>query len=54
MVRTIYVVYTDQKLGYAQTRSMKQCTGSDFDIDKQRNNMEEKRNISVTLEEARK
>lgn len=24
MVRTIYVVYTDQKLGYAQTRSMKQ------------------------------
>lgn len=24
MVRTIYVVYTDQKLGYAQTRCMKQ------------------------------
>lgn len=111
MVRTIYVVYTDQKLGYAQTRSMKQymflcpfdniqagdmikdkrystamqvvgwdknscevqngiklkviepfllngkvmnqCTGSDFDIDKQRNNMEEKRNVSISLEEAR-
>jgi hypothetical protein len=112
MVRTIYVVYTDQKLGYAQTRSMKQymflcpfdniqagdmikdkrystamqvvgwdksscevqngiklkviepfllngkvmnqCTGSDFDIDKQRNNMEEKRNVVISLEEARK
>nr|DAS05502.1 MAG TPA: hypothetical protein [Crassvirales sp.] len=112
MVRTIYVVYTDQKLGYAQTRSMKQymflcpfdniqagdmirdkrystamqvvgwdknscevqngiklkviepfllngkvmnqCTGSDFDIDKQRNNMEEKRNVAISLEEARK
>lgn len=111
MVRTIYVVYTDQKLGYAQTRSMKQymflcpfdniqagdmikdkrysttmqvvgwdknscevqngiklkviepfllngkvmnqCTGSDFDIDKQRNNMEEKRNVAISLEEAR-
>lgn len=26
--------------------------GSDFDIDKQRNNMEEKRNIKVTLEQA--
>lgn len=24
MVWTIYMVYTDQKLGYAQTRSMKQ------------------------------
>lgn len=24
MVRTIYVVYTDQKLGYAQIRCMKQ------------------------------
>lgn len=112
MVRTIYVVYTDQKLGYAQIRSMKQymflcpfdniqagdmikdkrystamqvvgwdknscevqngiklkviepfllngkvmnqCTGSDFDIDKQRNNMEEKRNVAISLEEARK
>ena len=112
MVRTIYVVHTDQKLGYAQTRSMKQymflcpfdniqagdmikdkrystamqvvgwdknscevqngiklkviepfllngkvmnqCTGSDFDIDKQRNNMEEKRNVAISLEEARK
>lgn len=112
MVRTIYVVYTDQKLGYAQTRSMKQymflcpfdniqagdmikdkrystamqvvgwdknscevqngiklkviepfllngkvmnqCTGSDFDIDKQRNNMEGKRNVAISLEEARK
>lgn len=111
MVWTIYVVYTDQKLDYAQTRSMKQymflcpfdniqagdmikdkrystamqvvgwdknscevqngiklkviepfllngkvmnqCTGSDFDIDKQRNNMEEKRNVSISLEEAR-
>lgn len=111
MVRTIYVVYTDQKLGYAQTRCMKQymflcpfdniqagdmikdkrystamqvvgwdknscevqsgiklkviepfllngkvmnqCAGSDFDIDKQRNNMEEKRNVSISLEEAR-
>ncbi|WCF58678.1 hypothetical protein PhiCrAssBcn17_76 [Bacteroides phage PhiCrAssBcn17] len=110
MVRTIYVVYTDQKLGYSETRKMKQymflcpfdniqagdmikdkrystamqvvgwdknscevqngiklkviepfllngkvmnqCTGSDFDIDKQRNNMEA-RNISVTLEQAR-
>mgnify|MGYP006889412268 CR=1 FL=1 len=106
------MVYTDQKLGYAQTRSMKQymflcpfdniqagdmikdkrystamqvvgwdknscevqngiklkviepfllngkvmnqCTGSDFDIDKQRNNMEEKRNVAISLEEARK
>lgn len=27
--------------------------GSDFDIDKQRNNMEEKRNVSISLEEAR-
>ena len=112
MVRTIYVVYTDQKLGYAQARNMKQymflcpfdniqagdmikdkrystamqvvgwdknscevqngiklkviepfllngkvmnqCTGSDFDIDKQRNNMEEKRNVAISLEEARK
>ena len=32
---------------------MNQCTGSDFDIDKQRNNMEEKRNVSISLEEAR-
>ncbi|WCF57126.1 hypothetical protein PhiCrAssBcn13_74 [Bacteroides phage PhiCrAssBcn13] len=111
MVRTIYVVYTDQKLGYSETRKMKQymflypfdniqagdmikdkrystamqvvgwdknscevqngiklkviepfllngkvmnqCTGSDFDIDKQRNNMEEKRNVAISLEEAR-
>lgn len=111
MVRTIYVVYTDQKLSYSETRKMKQymflcpfdniqagdmikdkrystamqvvgwdknscevqngiklkviepfllngkvmnqCTGSDFDIDKQRNNMEEKRNVSISLEEAR-
>lgn len=111
MVRTIYVVYTDQKLSYSETRKMKQymflcpfdniqagdmikdkrystamqvvgwdknscevqggiklkviepfllngkvmnqCTGSDFDIDKQRNNMEEKRSVSISLEEAR-
>lgn len=111
MVRTIYVVYTDQKLGYSETRKMKQymflcpfdniqagdmikdkrystamqvvgwdknscevqggiklkviepfllngkvmnqCTGSNFDIDKQRNNMEEKRNVAISLEEAR-
>lgn len=111
MVRTIYVVYTDQKLSYSETRKMKQymflcpfdniqagdmikdkrystamqvvgwdknscevqggiklkviepfllngkvmnqCAGSDFDIDKQRNNMEEKRNVSISLEEAR-
>lgn len=111
MVRTIYVVYTDQKLNYSETRKMKQymflcpfdniqagdmikdkrystamqvvgwdknscevqggiklkviepfllngkvmnqCAGSDFDIDKQRNNMEEKRNVSISLEEAR-
>lgn len=111
MVRTIYMVYTDQKLSYSETRKMKQymflcpfdniqagdmikdkrysttmqvvgwdknscevqdgfklkviepfllngevmnqCTGSDFDIDKQRNNMEEKRNISISLKEAR-
>lgn len=111
MVRTIYVVHTDQKLGYSETRKMKQymflcpfdniqagdmikdkrystamqvvgwdknscevqngfklkviepfllngkvmnqCTGSDFDIDKQRNNMEEKRNVAISLEEAR-
>lgn len=113
MVRTIYVVYTNQKLSNSQLRGMKQymflcpydiiqagdmiednrystpmqvvswsrntaqvqngitlkviepsrlnglkfmCTlslnGSDFDIDKQRNNMEA-RNISVTLEQAR-
>lgn len=32
---------------------MNQCTGSDFDIDKQRNNMEEKRSVSISLEEAR-
>lgn len=32
---------------------MNQCTGSDFDIDKQRNNMEERRNVSISLEEAR-
>jgi hypothetical protein len=31
---------------------MNQCTGSDFDIDK-RNNMEEKRSVSISLEEAR-
>lgn len=111
MVRTIHVVYTNQKLSCVQTRGMKQymflcpfdniqagdmikdrrypiamqvvgwnknsCeiqggiklkviepfllngkvmnqyTGSDFNIDKQRNNMEEKRNIAVSLEEAR-
>ena len=111
MVRTIYVVYTDQKLSYSETRKMKQymflcpfdniqagdmikdkrystamqvvgwdknsceiqngiklkviepfllngkamnqCAGSDFDIDKQRNNMEEKRNVAISLEEAR-
>lgn len=111
MVLTIYVVYTDQKLSYSETRKMKQymflcpfdniqagdmikdkrystamqvvgwdknscevqggiklkviepfllngkvmnqCAGSDFDIDKQRNNMEEKRNVSISLEEAR-
>lgn len=32
---------------------MNQCAGSDFDIDKQRNNMEEKRNVAISLEEAR-